>query len=98
MAKRIVRLTEADMNRLVRRVISEQGREPISSAQLMANKPKDWDDLPRYISGWDIHQVEEFSMFLNRLKFLVPGIEGETYGDILRKIKPIIREILMQGL
>jgi hypothetical protein len=95
---KIIRLTENDLNRLVRRIISEQGREPISSAQAMSNMPKDWDDLPRYISGWDIHQVEEFNMFLNRLKLLVPGIEDKTYGDILRKIKPIIREILMQGL
>jgi hypothetical protein len=83
MAK-IVRLTESDLNRLVRRVIKEQNTDNKSNFKIITDN--NWSELPSALESSTLSGVFGGAIYiLRRKKDEVPGLEKVITADMYNK-------------
>ena len=83
MAKRIVRLTESELVRLVRRVIKEQNTDNESNFKIITNN---WSELPSALESSTLSGVWGGAFYiLNQKKGEMPGLEKVITSEIDNK-------------
>ena len=105
MAKKIIRLTEADLTNLVKRVISEQNidREFVRAIQRFLNSKKITGDnkQPLMVDGkTDIHQTSQTSQAISKYQYAIgclrnDGVWGEeTWTKMPSKDKKQLQDLV----